>query len=353
MITDSFEYFIYGLCTMFYSMMVWIFYRKGKDTLSRLIMWIMLIQDIECFKDLFFLSFDNHFLLGWHIMTSIDLIIIPLYVFVLMELCKPGWFSIKKFIAHEIPFITLLFLFIYTGNTIWYDILIIWGAIYGTITLILTFIFISQYHRQLKERFSYQENINLNWLRSILVTFWGILVIWTICSFYNDNITDKLYLVCSLILWMFVCYFVYKHESVINELYDTECDNVANDIVIDHKDSQPQSKLSETVKRLFEEEKLYLNPRLKLSDVAREVGTNRTYLSRYFNNDNGQTFYDYVNQLRIYHAKDLLVKYPSKSIALIAEESGFNSISTFRRVFISYYHSSPTEYRKKLQSADN
>lgn len=350
---NSVEYFLYGMCVMFYSMMVWMFWRKGKEMLPRLIMWIMLIQDLECFKDLLFFYYDGQLQLGWHLMTGVDMIIIPFYVFVLMELCKPGWFSIRKFVLHEVPFVLLPVLFVCTGNSIWYSILIVWGVIYGTVTLVLTFIFISQYHRQLKERFSYQENINLNWLRAILITFWIILLIWTICSFTNDNLTDEAYLVCSLGMWMIVCYFVYKHESVIDELNDTESDEMTQRVEVDSKDYQLQPELSETVRRLFEQEKLYLNPRLKLSDVARKVGTNRTYLSRFFNQGNGQTFYDYVNQLRVCYAERLLVNSPSKPIAIIAEESGFNSLSTFRRVFNSYYHCSPLEYRNNQKGADN
>lgn len=352
MLTSSLDYFIYGMCVMFYSMMVWMFWRKGNDMLSRLIMWIMLLQDLECFKDLFFFAFDEQLQLGWHLMTSLDMIIIPFYVFVLMELCKPGWFSIKKFGVHEIPYVALPILFFTTGHSIWYDILIGWGAIYGTATLVLTFFFISQYHRQLKERFSYQENINLNWLRAILVTFWGILLIWTFSSFYDDTVTDEVYLVASLALWMIVSYFVYKHETVIDELNDVECNEVEKMVCLERKDERTQSELSEAVRKLFEDDKLYLNPRLKLSDVARKVGTNRTYLSRFFNQENGQTFYDYVNQLRVRHAEKLLAN-SSLPITLIADEAGFNSLSTFRRVFNSYYHCSPMEYRSKLQRSEN
>lgn len=124
MLTDSLDYFIYGMCVMFYSMMVWMFWRKGKDTLPQLIMWIMLLQDLECFKDLFFFAYDDQLHLGWHLMTSVDMVIIPFYVFVLMELCKPGWFSFKKLGLHELPFVALPILFFCTDKSIWYDMLI-------------------------------------------------------------------------------------------------------------------------------------------------------------------------------------------------------------------------------------
>ena len=151
-----FSYFIYGMSVMFYSMMAWMFGRRDNETLSKLIMWLMIIQCIELFKDLGFYTFciqPNDY---WHLMTAIDMIIIPLYVFVLMELCKPGWFSFQKLMVHELPFVTLPLLFFFTEQQLWYIALVVWGAIYGTATLVLTFFFISQYNRQLKERFSYE-----------------------------------------------------------------------------------------------------------------------------------------------------------------------------------------------------
>ena len=33
---------------------------------------------------------------------------------------------------------------------------------------------------------------------------------------------DDLYMVLSLAIWMFICYFVYRHESVIDELTDSD-----------------------------------------------------------------------------------------------------------------------------------
>ena len=44
------------------------------------------------------------------------------------------------------------------------------------------------------------------------------------------------------------------------------------------------------------------------------------------------TFFDYVNNLRVEHAVSLL-KNSDLRLNAIAEQSGFNSISTFRRVF--------------------
>lgn len=89
---------------------------------------------------------------------------------------------------------------------------------------------------------------------------------------------DDLYMVLSLAIWMFICYFVYRHESVIDELTDSDAGPIGDGL----DDGNVAQGLAATVRQLFEEEKIYLNPKLKLSDVARMVGTNRTYLSRFF-----------------------------------------------------------------------
>lgn len=341
---ESTTYFVYGMCVMFYSMMVWMFWRKGKDRLSRLIAGLMAVLDAECIKDLAFLNFDidsqTH---GWYLTNAMDTVIIPVYMFVLMELVKPKWLSWRKALLHEASFVILVALFAITGKFVWFDVLTVWGGIYGTSIYVLMFFLISRYNRQLKERFSYQENINLNWLRGILSCFFVILVVWTVSCYMIDANYDNVYMLCSLVAWMFVSYFLYRHESVLEELSDcdTEEDLDEQSLVIVENDS-----LVAKMNRLFLDDKVYLNPRLKLSDVARLAGTNRTYVSRYFNQKNGQTFYDYVNNLRIRHAEEL-VRTSALPLMTISVKSGFNSLSTFRRVFASTFGCSPAEYRQQ------
>ena len=143
---------------------------------------------------------------------------------------------------------------------------------------------------------------------------------------------------------MFICYFGNRHESVIDELNDVE--TVPEEVAVEETEEEPLC-LANEVQRLFDVEKIYLNPRLKLSDVAHRVGTNSTYLSRYFNKENGSTFYDFVNNYRLRYAENLL-RNTDSSILEISERSGFNSLSTFRRVFSTAYGCSPNEFRNAL-----
>lgn len=292
------------------------------------------IKDLAYIDNVF--RFDS---LIWQLITTSDMIVIPLYGAILTELCKPGSLSVKKILIHEIPFFLLPLLLLISKEELFYNINIFWGVIYGIGYAIWTLIAIPHYHKQLKEQFSYQENINLNWLRIILLSFFGILTVWTIDSLGQHVILESIYIFSSLIAWMFICYFIHRHEFVLNELTMTE----NSDKIFE---SKGMPKLGIVLQDLFITQKIYLNPKLKLSDVAMLAGTNRTYLSNYFNQELSTTFYDYVNGMRLDHAEELLI-HSSDSQTLIAEQSGFNSLSTFRRQFQQRHLCTPDEFRQR------
>ena len=100
---------------------------------------------------------------------------------------------------------------------------------------------------------------------------------------------------------------------------------------------------------LLDEERVWMNPHLTLSDLAMQVGTNRTYLSNYLNNRVRTTFYDYINGFRMEAALALLND-PDSTLTMVevAESCGFNSISTFRRVFVRAMDCSYVEYRNRI-----
>ena len=184
---------------------------------------------------------------------------------------------------------------------------------------------------------SYTENINLGWLRVTLWTFVVLLCLWMLDYMLFGVEIECIYMVLHLIIWVFICFLLYRHESVIGEL-GGEAQPIA--------DILPDQTLDARIKDLFYKKKAYLNPRLKLSDVARDVGTNRTYVSNYFNQTLNVTFYDYVNKLRIEYACQLL-KTTSDSLNIIAEESGFRSRSTFHRAFFQLKGLTPAQFRQE------
>ena len=319
-------YFLYGMEVMFCMTMAWVFSRKDRQMLSRLIMGLMILLTVQYVKDLFFIPE----ILGtsggdaklWPLMNALDMTAEPFYAMILIELCTPGRASWPRLALHELPFLALPLLMWLTGSDVFYDMLIGWAAVYGVGYAVWTLVMIPRYHRRLRERFSYVENINLKWLRYILLAFFVILALWISDCFNSNVVSTAAYSVISLMLWVFICRFVYRHESVIDEISCADMERVDSVSMAAAVEEEPESgyhpSLGAAVEKLFREEKLYLSPRLKLSDVARQAGTNRTYLSQYFNQDKGQTFYDYVNRYRVRHAEHLLAT-THLSLVCIAE----------------------------------
>ena len=96
----------------------------------------------------------------------------------------------------------------------------------------------------------------------------------------------------------------------------------------------------------MENERLYLNPDLTLADLAQAMGTNRTYMSNWLGDVYGQTFYDYINRLRIERESlPLMRQHPEYTMEYIAEKSGFGSVSTFRRAFLKFTGITPQVFK--------
>lgn len=87
------------------------------------------------------------------------------------------------------------------------------------------------------------------------------------------------------------------------------------------------------IMKLFEEEKLYRSYELKIGDIAKQIGTNKTYLSRVLNTRVSKNFCQFVNYYRIKEICAEYLKDPKKEIRYLSEQYGFSSQSNFSIVF--------------------
>lgn len=84
---------------------------------------------------------------------------------------------------------------------------------------------------------------------------------------------------------------------------------------------------------------------LSLDVMAKNAGFSKYHFCRLFKEFTGTTFHDYLTNSRILWAKNLLGS-SSISITEISMRSGFNSLSTFNRIFREQMGCTPSEYRK-------
>ena len=107
------------------------------------------------------------------------------------------------------------------------------------------------------------------------------------------------------------------------------------------------SELVERIRKLVNDEKLFLYPNLKVSDLAAKLYSNRSYIYHAINVEMGSSFSDYINSLRIDFASRLLEEHPELSINDVIIKSGFTSSSAFYRNFKKFRGITPTGKRIK------
>ena len=86
---------------------------------------------------------------------------------------------------------------------------------------------------------------------------------------------------------------------------------------------------------------------ISLGTVAKAVNTSTFYFCKMFKKITGLNFTNYLSRVRIEKAKNLLLN-PNLRISEIAFEVGFQSLTHFNRVFKKVIGQSPTQYRRQL-----
>lgn len=132
-------------------------------------------------------------------------------------------------------------------------------------------------------------------------------------------------------------------ENMIYQFLRTVCDYV------DLQKRSHNTDLKEQVLKYIEEHLSDMN--LSLGSLSLEFNVNGPYLSRFFKEQTGETFIDYVNQQRVRQAKRLLLE-TGETINDITLQVGFTNSNTFIRVFKRYEGITPGQYRKGEQTEE-
>lgn len=85
-------------------------------------------------------------------------------------------------------------------------------------------------------------------------------------------------------------------------------------------------------------------PDLKITDLARETNSNRTYISSFINQHLGMTFSDYINKQRIDYASHLMNNDKTMNIYDLSVKAGFASVSSFKRNYSKFTGKNVMEY---------
>lgn len=135
-----------------------------------------------------------------------------------------------------------------------------------------------------------------------------------------------------------------QYESMVSMLtiFSQHLSLVCNQILVQPRNGEP---VTITRARRFIQD--HQTDDLSLAEVARAVNTSTFYFCKLFKKATGLNFTEYLSQLRIEKAKNLLLN-PNLRVSEIAYETGFQSLTHFNRVFRRIAGQSPTNYRKRL-----
>lgn len=108
------------------------------------------------------------------------------------------------------------------------------------------------------------------------------------------------------------------------------------------------NKIEKALIKTIETNKLYLNPKLKISDLSVSVNVPSHHISQVLNDKLNIGFYDFINSYRINKAKEMLLDGTATklSIQAVGEECGFNNKNSFYKAFKTNTGNTPKEFMK-------
>ncbi len=236
----------------------------------------------------------------------------------------------------------------------------------GLICTIMSLIELKKFNEKIKTYFSNIDKINLKWLAHTIFGFSSVLFIALIYiiifRIFNLRIEYNidLFIYGSITLFIFfIGYYSLKKTNLINnEIFVFQ--NDINELRPSKPIRTQKEKyeiyglkkdeaivLKKKLLRLMEEKKPYLNCELSLPQLAESLGTYKHYLTQVLNDELNQNFYDFINYYRVEEVKRLMSesKYDFYKLYALALEAGFNSKSSFNRIFKNITGTTPTQYK--------
>ncbi len=346
------------------------------------------------------------------------LMFIPVFYLYILSVTTPGFRFKQIYAIHFIPALAIALLnlpylistqtekteFVSLGNSIQgrqnlfsYLMAIYIIGIYGVFTIQLLYYafkavrLYKKHKNYIENRYSYTENINLDWILVLIICFVFFFVsnaILYLVGFSQHLFSQILYNLVMLATMLYVGYRGllqidlngneqnnYK-EILINENQAGGNSNILpiqanvnisveminnltqmSEIKTENSKKYYRSSLTEDQKKvlilrlqnLVEQEKIYINDKLSIDEFASKLDSNSKYISQIINETYNKNFYNFINSYRIEEAKRQLIAEGNEkySILGIAQSVGFVSKSTFNSAFKQFTGVTPTEFKRK------
>jgi AraC-like DNA-binding protein len=270
---------------------------------------------------------------------SLQAILGPLIYFYTLSFTNESFAFRRKHVIYLAPLLILQFLAVNEEYAKWMQVM---EAVVPCIAL-YWIIFIGLAIRMVLKNKLWLEtadNFDKNWIGSFLLGNFFLAISYIIYLQFEENGQNLFaiaFMIVSILSSLLYLHFQYDKPKTIvrNKKFNP-------DIAV---------RLARDIDDLIDQ-KVFLDPELTMPKMAEMLNISTHMLSQNINNYYGQNFSDFINSHRLKYAarklensSELHVK-----IAVIAYESGFNSLSSFNSIFKKTYKITPSQYRAEAKS---
>jgi AraC-like DNA-binding protein len=250
-----------------------------------------------------------------------------------------------------------------------------WYIVAGLISLLYYLIrclrYYNGYRRFILEELSFADSVSFRWVRNFLLAcflyFLSTLVfdVLNVFGIANDTRDAWWYYLIFAIIFYYIAITGYSNsiENRVSYRFDagkysqplltyTTPDTITEEIAYEEIPAGTAAATADfsnwksELISIMEQGHLYRNPDLTLTELAKTMGTNASFLSKVINQSTGQNFNDFINGYRIREVQQKLAdpSFSNQTIMSMAYDAGFNSKATFNRAFKKATGKNPRDF---------
>jgi AraC-like DNA-binding protein len=216
-----------------------------------------------------------------------------------------------------------------------------------------------KYQKLIPENYSYTERINLNWLKWIVISLLVIFITLFPLITYGVNLglvtQQNLFAVVGSILTFylfFIGFFGLQQTTVFTNIPVEPNFEMTTHSKPNYKNSGLSDEMvDDYFQKLVihtEENKPYLDENLSLTTLAQQLDLTSNQLSQIINQKTSSNFFNFINGYRVEAVKERLKNpaFAHYSILAIGYDCGFQSKSSFNKIFKQMVGKTPLEFQK-------
>ena len=267
---------------------------------------------------------------------SFLLLVGPALFFHIKTMVSNRVISKSEFILQITPFIlSVFFSWLLPGNgTFWFSLFYYLISFHMIAFALYSLFWLNQ--NKMNEQFQRKPKLKF-WCLCLIGLTLTLAVFNILPYYYLGNAYIYTFAVSSLAIFSFRNPNLFKIEEIKYAKSKLQSEEIKNHL--------------QHILRLFEEEKIYLNPDLSLAKLGEQLNLNTKQVSQIINQTQQINYSQFVANYRVEDAKRMLAsnEHSSAKIATIAYDCGFNSLSSFNKAFKKLVGITAKEYRQSIQ----